>query len=152
VERRDEPLQPAPSPDGFVVMYIEIAPPASEKTRKHHRCQPRRLGSDDLLRRVLVQVSALVDAHASVLGLERRRHMDANLMTRSRNSRRDLVAPVTDWHYYDSKWAILMGLPSRMPRLTTARRWSSMRRSLRQLMVASAPTTTTYIHRMSSLP
>ena len=40
--------------------------------------------------------------------------MTLNLMTRSKEFKAGIsVAPVTDWHYYDSKWAeSLMGLPS----------------------------------------
>ena len=43
--------------------------------------------------------------------------MTLNLMTRSAEFKAGIsVAPVTDWHYYDSKWAeSLMGLPDRNP-------------------------------------
>ena len=50
-----------------------------------------------------------------------------NLMTRSQEFKAGIAgAPVTDWHYYDSKWAeALVKMPQDNARSTMTHRWSN---------------------------
>jgi dipeptidyl-peptidase-4 len=104
--------------DGFVVMYIDnrAATGISKKLENTIAANPAASESDDLLAGVRwFKSQPWVDASRfGVWGWSGGGTMTLNLMTRSKEFKAGIsVAPVTDWHYYDSKWAeSLMGLPS----------------------------------------
>ncbi len=104
--------------DGFVVIYIDnrAATGISKKLENTIAANPAASETDDLLAGVRwFKSQPWVDASRfGVWGWSGGGTMTLNLMTRSKEFKAGIsVAPVTDWHYYDSKWAeSLMGLPS----------------------------------------
>ena len=104
--------------DGFVVIDIDnrAATGISKKLENTIAANPAASESDDLLAGVRwFKSQPWVDASRfGVWGWSGGGTMTLNLMTRSKEFKAGIsVAPVTDWHYYDSKWAeSLMGLPS----------------------------------------
>jgi len=104
--------------DGFVVIYIDnrAATGISKKLENTIAANPAASETDDLLAGVRwFKSQPWVDASRfGVWGWSGGGTMTLNLMTRSKEFKAGIsVAPVTDWHYYDSKWAeSLMGPPS----------------------------------------
>lgn len=104
--------------DGFVVIYIDnrAATGMSKKLENTIAANPAASETDDLLAGVRwFKSQPWVDASRfGVWGWSGGGTMTLNLMTRSKEFKAGIsVAPVTDWHYYDSKWAeSLMGPPS----------------------------------------
>jgi dipeptidyl-peptidase-4 len=104
--------------DGFVVIFIDnrAATGISKKLENTVAANPAASETDDLLAGVRwFKSQPWVDASRfGVWGWSGGGTMTLNLMTRSKEFKAGIsVAPVTDWHYYDSKWTeALMGLPS----------------------------------------
>jgi dipeptidyl-peptidase-4 len=104
--------------DGFVVIYIDnrAATAISKKLENTLAANPAAGETDDLVAGVRwFKSQPWVDSSRfGVWGWSGGGTMTLNLMTRSKEFKAGIsVAPVTDWHYYDSKWAeSLMGLPS----------------------------------------
>jgi dipeptidyl-peptidase 4 len=109
--------------DGFVVVYIDnrAATAISKKLENTIAANPSASETDDLVAGVRwFKSQPWVDASRfGVWGWSGGGTMTLNLMTRSKEFKAGIsVAPVTDWHYYDSKWAeALIGLPSQNPEL-----------------------------------
>jgi len=104
--------------DGIIVIYIDnrAATGISKKLENTIAANPTASETDDLLAGVRwFKAQPWVDgSRFGVWGWSGGGTMTLNLMTRSKEFKAGIsVAPVTDWHYYDSKWAeSLMGLPS----------------------------------------
>jgi dipeptidyl-peptidase-4 len=104
--------------DGYVVVYIDnrAATGISKKLENTIAANPSASESDDLLAGVRwFKSQPWVDpSRFGVWGWSGGGSMTLNLMTRSKEFKAGIsVAPVTDWRYYDSKWAeSLVGLPS----------------------------------------
>lgn len=104
--------------DGFVVAYIDnrAATGISKKLENTLAANPGASEADDLVAGVRwFKSQPWVDASRfGVWGWSGGGTMTLNLMTRSKEFKAGIsVAPVTDWRYYDSKWAeSLVGLPS----------------------------------------
>ena len=107
--------------DGFVVVYIDnrAATAISKMLENSLAANPSASETDDLVAGVRwFKSQPWVDASRfGVWGWSGGGTMTLNLMTRSKEFKAGIsVAPVTDWHYYDSKWAeALVGLPSQNP-------------------------------------
>ena len=106
---------------GFVVVTVDnrAATAISKKLEDTIAQNPAASETADLLDAVRWFKSQLwVDgSRFGVWGWSGGGTMTLNLMTRSKEFKAGIaVAPVTDWHYYDSKWAeSLMGLPEKNP-------------------------------------
>jgi dipeptidyl-peptidase-4 len=104
--------------DGFVVVYLDnrAATGISKKLEDTLAANPSASETDDLVAGVRwFKSQPWVDpSRFGVWGWSGGGTMTLNLMTRSKEFKAGIsVAPVTDWHFYDSKWAeSLMGLPS----------------------------------------
>jgi dipeptidyl-peptidase-4 len=104
--------------DGFVVVFIDnrAATAISKKLENSLAANPSASETDDLVAGVRwFKSQPWVDpSRFGVWGWSGGGTMTLNLMTRSKEFKSGIsVAPVTDWHYYDSKWAeALVGLPS----------------------------------------
>jgi len=107
--------------DGFVVVYIDnrAASAISKKLEDTIAANPSASETDDLVAGVRwFKSQPWVDSSRfGVWGWSGGGTMTLNLMTRSKEFKAGIsVAPVTDWRYYDSKWAeALVGLPSQNP-------------------------------------
>jgi dipeptidyl-peptidase-4 len=107
--------------DGFVVIYIDnrAATAISKKLENTIAANPSASETEDLIAGVRwFKSQPWVDASRfGVWGWSGGGTMTLNLMTRSKEFKVGIsVAPVTDWRYYDSKWAeALVGLPSQNP-------------------------------------
>ena len=104
--------------DGLVVVFIDNrgATGISKKLENTIAANPSFSETDDLVAGVRwFKSQPWVDpSRFGVWGWSGGGTMTLNLMTRSKEFKAGIsVAPVTDWHYYDSKWGeSLMGLPS----------------------------------------
>jgi dipeptidyl-peptidase-4 len=107
--------------EGFVVVTIDnrAATAISKKLEDTIAENPSASETADLLDGVRwFKSQPWVDASRfGVWGWSGGGTMTLNLMTRCKEFKAGIsVAPVTDWHYYDSKWAeSLMGLPEKNP-------------------------------------
>jgi dipeptidyl-peptidase-4 len=104
--------------DGFVLITIDnrAATAISKKLENTIPANPTASETDDLLTGIRwFKSQPWVDpSRFGVWGWSGGGTMTLNIMTRSKEIKAGIsVAPVTDWHYYDSKWAdSLMKLPS----------------------------------------
>ena len=104
--------------DGFVLITIDnrAATAISKKLENTIPANPTASETDDLVAGIRwFKSQPWVDAaRFGVWGWSGGGTMTLNIMTRSKEIKAGIsVAPVTDWHYYDSKWAeSLMKLPS----------------------------------------
>jgi dipeptidyl-peptidase 4 len=104
--------------DGFLLVTIDnrAATAISKKLENTIPANPTASETDDLVAGIRwLKSQPWVDpARLGVWGWSGGGTMTLNIMTRSKEIKAGIsVAPVTDWHYYDSKWAeSLMKLPS----------------------------------------
>ncbi len=104
--------------DGFVLITIDnrAATSISKKLENTIPANPTASETDDLVAgiRWFKSQSWVEPSRFGVWGWSGGGTMTLNVMTRSKEIKAGIsVAPVTDWHYYDSKWAeSLMKLPS----------------------------------------
>jgi dipeptidyl-peptidase-4 len=104
--------------DGYVVIYIDnrAATAISKKLENTLAANPSAGETDDLVAGVrwFKSQSWVDSSRFGVWGWSGGGTMTLNLMTHSKEFKAGIsVAPVTDWRYYDSKWAeSLIGLPS----------------------------------------
>lgn len=104
--------------DGFILITIDnrAATAISKKLENTIPANPTASETDDLVAGIRwFKSQRWVDpSRFGVWGWSGGGTMTLNIMTRSKEIKAGIsVAPVTDWHYYDSKWAeSLMKLPS----------------------------------------